>query len=125
MEEASTRSFYPHRLFEVGEVVVPDPVDQQGSRTKLALGAMVAHAAANFSEIHSCLDLLLYYLGVPYSLESLDHPSFLIGRTGRIVSRGQNVGLIGELHPEVLERWQVSMPAAVFELDLEGLGRED
>ncbi len=125
VEAASTRSFYPHRLFEVGEVVVPDPVDQQGSRTKLALGAMVAHAAANFSEIHSCLDLLLYYLGVPYSLESLDHPSFLIGRTGRIVSRGQNVGLIGELHPEVLERWQVSMPAAVFELDLEGLGRED
>ena len=123
VEAASTRSFYPHRLFEVGEVVRPDPSEEQGSRTNVVLGALIAHAAANFSEIHSFLDLLLFYLDVPYSLEVLDHPSFLPGRAGRIVSQDRPFGLIGELHPEALERWQVSMPAAVFELELDELAK--
>lgn len=121
VEAASTRSFYPHRLFEVGEVVLADPAEDQGSRTTMVLGALIAHAAANYSEIHSCLDLVLFYLGVSYSLESIDHPSFLAGRAGRILSRGQGLGLIGELHPNVLEHWQVTMPVAVFELEIEKL----
>ncbi len=121
VEAASTRSFYPHRLFEVGEVAIPDSTGGEAGRTALVLGAFVAHAAANFSEIHSCLDLLFFYLDVPYSLEALEHPSFLAGRAGRIVVRGRPVGIIGELHPEVLEIWQVTMPSVVFELDVERL----
>ena len=121
VESASTRAFYPHRLFEVGEVAVLDPTDDQGSRTVLTLGALVTHTNANFSEIHSCLDLLLYYLGYPYTLEPIHHPSFLGGRAGQINSRGRAVGLIGELHPEVLEQWQVGMPGVVFELSVDAL----
>ena len=121
VESASTRAFYPHRLFEVGEVAVLDPTDDQGSRTVLTLGALVTHANANFSEIHSCLDLLLYYLGYPYTLEPIHHPSFLGGRAGQIISQSKAVGLIGELHPEVLEQWQVGMPGVVFELSVDTL----
>ncbi|MBM4125056.1 MAG: phenylalanine--tRNA ligase subunit beta [Nitrospira sp.] len=119
VEAASARSFYPHRLFEVGEVALPDPTHDMGSRTVMRLGALIAHASANFSEAHSCLDLLLYYLDCPYQLEPLAHPSFLEGRAGRILSQGRPIGLIGELHPEVLELWQVTMPAVVFELDVD------
>lgn len=118
VEAASTRSFYPHRLFEVGEIVSPDAAEGGAARTSLVLGACVAHATANFSEIHSCLDLLLFYLDAPYSLEALEHPSFLTGRAGRILLQGRPAGIIGELHPEVLEAWQVTMPAVVFELDV-------
>ncbi len=123
VEATSTRSFYPHRLFEAGEVVLADPSEDQGSRTSMMLGALIAHAAANFSEIHSCLDLLLFYLDVPYTLESIDHPSFLMGRAGRILYKGEGLGLIGELHPQVLEHWQVTMPVAVFELEIEQLAK--
>ena len=118
VESASTRSFYPHKLFEVGEVARPDPSDEHGARTAMMVGAMIAHAEANFSEIHSCLDLILYYLNIPYHLEPLDHPSFLVGRSGAIIIEDQPLGLIGELHPEVLERWQVRMPTSVFELEI-------
>ncbi len=121
VEAASARAFYPHRLFEVGEAVVWDPMDEMGARTVMALGALIAHANANFSEVHSCLDLLLFYLDHPYTLEPINHPSFLDGRAGRIVSNGQPLGLIGELHPEVLEHWQVSMPGVVFELEVDAL----
>jgi phenylalanyl-tRNA synthetase beta chain len=121
VESISTRSFYPHRLFEVGEVAIPDGMHDLGSRTVLSLSAVIAHAAANFSEIHSSLDLLLYYLGASYSLEPVNHPSFLDGRAGQIMLNGRPIGVIGELHPEVLEQWQVTMPTVAFELAIDSL----
>ncbi|MGH7236446.1 MAG: phenylalanine--tRNA ligase subunit beta [Nitrospiraceae bacterium] len=121
VEAASTRAFYPHRLFEVGEVAVPDATEETGVRTLMLMGALIAHASANFSEAHSCLDLLLFYLDRPYTLEPISHRSFLDGRAGRIVSNGRAIGLIGEVHPEVLEHWQVSMPSVVFELEVDAL----
>ncbi|TLY34544.1 MAG: phenylalanine--tRNA ligase subunit beta [Nitrospirae bacterium] len=122
VETASSRSFYPHFLFELGEVVVLDPQTETGTRTEVRLGALLAHANANFSETHSFLDLLCFYLGWAYALTPTDHPSFLEGRVGRVEREGNAVGLIGELHPEVLERWQITMPCSAFELviDLPG-----
>jgi phenylalanyl-tRNA synthetase beta chain len=121
VESISTRSFYPHRVFEVGEVAIPDATQDLGSRTCLSLGAAIAHAAANFSEIHSTLDLLLYYLGTSYTLNPVSHPSFLDGRAGQIVVNDQPIGVIGEIHPEVLEQWQVTMPTVAFELAIDSL----
>jgi phenylalanyl-tRNA synthetase beta chain len=121
VEAASSRAFYPHRIFEAGDVAIPDAGHELGSRTETVLGAVIAHASAHFSEIHSCLDVLFYYLGKEYSLETVQHPSFLEGRAGRIIVAGQPVGVIGELHPEVLERWQIAVPVVAFDLNLSQL----
>ncbi|HEX9137690.1 MAG TPA: phenylalanine--tRNA ligase subunit beta, partial [Nitrospirota bacterium] len=121
VEAASNRAFYPHRIFEAGEVAIPDSSQELGSRTDTVLGAVIAHATAHFSEIHSCLDVLFYHLDRPYRLEPLTHPSFLEGRVGRIVAGEVAVGMIGELHPEVLERWQIAVPAVAFEINLSQL----
>jgi phenylalanyl-tRNA synthetase beta chain len=121
VEAASSRAFYPHRLFEAGDVAIPDPAHELGSRTETVLGAVIAHAAAHFSEIHSCLDVLFYHLDKEYSLEPVRHPSFLEGRAGRIVVSGKPLGVIGELHPEVLERWQIAVPVVAFEVNLSQL----
>lgn len=121
VEAASSRAFYPHRLFEAGDVAIPDLSHELGSRTDTVLGAVLAHATAHFSEIHSCLDVLFYHLDRSYALEPLAHPSFLEGRAGRIVSDGVALGVIGELHPEVLERWQIGVPIAAFEVNLSRL----
>lgn len=121
VEAASSRAFYPHRLFETGDVAIPDPTHELGSRTETVLGALIAHATAHFSEIHSSLDVLFYHLGKEYSLEPIPHPSFLEGRAGKIVVGGKTVGVIGEVHPEVLERWQISMPVVSFDVNLSQL----
>ncbi len=125
VETASGRAFYPHRLFEVGEIAKPDSSSVVGSRTSLALGALAVHAGVTFSEIHSALDLLLYYLGYTYELKPVAHPSYLDGRAGHVLIGGQVMGVIGELHPGVLEQWQVTVPAAAFELDLSALPDSD
>ncbi|HEY5593788.1 MAG TPA: phenylalanine--tRNA ligase subunit beta [Nitrospiria bacterium] len=119
VEAASSKSFYPHRIFEAGDTAITDAKAPEGTRTVLKLAALIAHPSANFSELHSCLDLLMYYMNRPYQLEPAVHLSFIQGRVGRIVSGGRDVGLIGELHPQVLENWQIAMPCAVFEIALD------
>ena len=67
------------------------------------------------------LDRLLYYLDRPFSLEPFTHPSFLDGRVGSIVSQGKRIGLLGEVHPEVLEHWQIGVPVVALELEIDRL----
>ena len=121
VEAASSRAFYPHRLFESGDVAIPDSNHDLGSRTETVLGAMIAHATAHFSEIHSCLDMLFYHFGKDYCLEPVAHPSFLEGRAGKILVDGDALGVIGEVHPEVLERWQIGVPVVAFDVNLSRL----
>ena len=119
VETASSRAFYPHRIFEVGEVAVFDETQNMGSRTDLNLGALISHPAANFSEMHSSLDILLYYLGMDYRLEPAEHPLFIPGRCGKVVSDDVELGFIGEVRPEALELKQITMPCAAFEINLD------
>jgi len=118
VEAASSKAFYPHRIFEVGEVAVFDTQENMGSRTDLNLGAVISHPGANFSEMHSSLDILLFYFGVEYKLEPAEHPLFMQGRCGRIMAGNIDLGFIGELRPEALERTQIAMPCAAFEINL-------
>jgi phenylalanyl-tRNA synthetase beta chain len=71
--------------------------------------------------MHSTLDILLYYLGLEYTLDPADHPLFMQGRCGRIIVRGKALGFIGEVRPEVLERTQITMPCAAFEISLNSI----
>ncbi len=119
VEAASSKAFYPHRTFEVGEVAVLDERENMGSRTDLNLGAIISHPGANFSEMHSTLDILLYYLGQDYKLDPAEHALFIPGRCGRVVAGGIELGFIGEIRPEVLERTQITMPCAAFEINLD------
>jgi phenylalanyl-tRNA synthetase beta chain len=119
VEAASSRSFYPHLLFEVGETAIPDPQAETGSRTELRLCGLLAHSNANFSEAHSVLALLGFYLNTPDAYQPIEHPSFIQGRVAEVHLRKEPAGLIGELHPEVLTRWQIGMPCSMFELALE------
>ncbi len=119
MEAASSKAFYPHRTFEVGEVAVFDQSQNMGSRTDLNLGAVMSHPGANFSEMHSTLDILMFYLGLEYRLDPAEQPLFIPGRCGRVVVGSCELGYIGEVRPEVLERTQITMPCAAFEINVD------
>jgi len=125
VETASSRAFYPHRLFEIGEVALPDLNFELGTKTLVKLAALIAHPHANFSEIHTNLDILMYYLAKNYILDPTTHGSFLEGRVGKVMVEGRSIGWIGEIHPEVLEAWQISMPVSAFELEVDALCLEN
>lgn len=119
IESKNPRVEYPHRIFETGEVALPDPGSVEGTKTVHRLSALIAHSGANFSQVHSVLQALFYYTGISYRLEEAVHPSFIEGRCGRIVIGDESAGLIGEIHPQVLENWGIVVPCSAFELDLD------
>ncbi len=121
VEGASSKAFYPHRLFEAGEVARLTPHAADHTETVVHLAALIAHPTANFSELHAVLEALFARLSLSYHLEPFVHPSFIAGRSGKIMLEQAEVGLIGEVHPAVLDAWQIGMPTVSFELALEKL----
>ncbi|MHA1109770.1 MAG: phenylalanine--tRNA ligase subunit beta [Promethearchaeota archaeon] len=110
----------PIKIFEVGDVIEFDKSAETGAVQKLHACALTHHASAEFTEIRSVLDFLVQTLGEWDSLEvkPITNPTFIPGRTGEIWLKGTNVGLIGELHPEVLENFGLKYPVAIFEINL-------
>ncbi len=123
-EAVSAHAAYPHRIFEVGKVVVRDPRENYGSRTHDALAFLVADRETGFNEVDAHLLALFYYLSLDPQLVPLEDPRFIPGRAAEIRARGRKVGIMGEVHPQVLENWGVQMPCAAVELSLD-LVREE
>ncbi|MHC4941406.1 MAG: phenylalanine--tRNA ligase subunit beta [Planctomycetota bacterium] len=121
VEAQSAKALYPHKLFEAGEICRIDAEASAGSRTEHRLAGLWAAAETGFSEIHSVLDILLFYLVKDYELRPASYPFYFEGRAGDVVVDGKVVGHIGEVHPEILTRFHVQMPCAAFEVTLEPL----
>ena len=115
VEGSSSKAYYPHRLFEIGEVARMTPSGDD-CKTALHLGAIISHAEANFSELHAVLSALFYTLSITIRFEPISHPTFIPGQTGAIFIGDQEIGLIGEIHPEVLTRWKIRVPSVAFEI---------
>ncbi len=118
-ESASSESFYPHRIFEAGETAIYDESENLSARTAIKCAALISHHTANFSEVHSILDTLMYYLQMEYRLVPGDHPSFINGRMGWIHAGDNVIGMIGELHPKVLTAWDIHAPCSAFEIAID------
>jgi phenylalanyl-tRNA synthetase beta chain len=59
-------------------------------------------------------------LGTTYELRAIEHPSFIDGRAAEFLVKNKRIGIIGELHPEVVLGFELEHPVAAFELDLLG-----
>ncbi len=120
-ESQSANAVYPHKIFEVGKVAFIDPSENTGTKTIQSLGFLTASNNANFNEAASEVSTLLYYLDHKYEVKETDDPRFIPGRQAGIMVHGKQVGIFGEIHPQILENWQVGVPCVAGEMDLEYL----
>ncbi|NJF25980.1 phenylalanine--tRNA ligase subunit beta [Thermococcus sp. Bubb.Bath] len=120
----NTHEEYPQRLFEVGKATLIDEGRETKTVSESKLAVALAHPRVTFTEAKEILDSVRRHLGFEYELEEAEHPSFIPGRVGRIIVNGETIGVIGEVHPAVLENWGIEMPVAAFELFLAPLYTE-
>ncbi|MDR3335915.1 MAG: phenylalanine--tRNA ligase subunit beta [Treponema sp.] len=120
-ESISGRSMYPHRIFEVGKVAYRDEQENYGNSTRQYAGFLHAGGDANFNTIAGQLQTLFYYLSREYEVEESSDSRFISGRAAFILFKEKPVGIFGEVHPEVLERWGVTVPCTAGEIDLDAL----
>ena len=112
---------YPQKIFEIGDVVLINEEKETMSQDVRKLACCIANSKVSYEEISSFLDALLRTLGFEYKLKKIEHKSFIEGRVAGIFIKKEQIGIIGEISPQVLENWKIGMPIAAFEINLEKL----
>jgi len=124
----------PIKIFECSDIVLQEPTMEVGARNIRRLCAINAGQTAEFSKLHGLLDQIMYQLKCEpahervegskkrsYRLEPSQDPAFWAGRQASIIVEDIPIGVIGELHPEVLSSkgFDVNMACSAFEFNLE------
>ena len=117
-EAVSGHSVYPHRIFEIGKVAYREGDD---TVTRQYAGFLHADKDANFNTAAGQLQTLFYYISREYDVEESGDPRFIPGRAAAILYKKQKVGVFGEIHPEALENWGITVPCTAGEIDLDAL----
>jgi len=115
---------YPQRIFEVGLVTTVDEAAETGAREHLHAGFALAGDGTGYADARAALDAFLREMGAGPAVARyvpLEIPLFLPGRGAEVLVGDRSVGFLGEVHPEVLERYRVVHPVAVAEVRLEEL----
>ncbi len=120
-EAQSGNAVYPHKIYEVGKIAYIDPSENTGTKTVQSLGFLSASNNANFNDAAAEVSTLLYYLDHKYEVKETNDPRFIPGRQAGIIVDGKQCGIFGEIHPQVLENWQVGVPCVAGEIDLDYL----
>ena len=120
-ESAAANAIFPHKIFEIGKVAFLDESENTGTKTIQSLGFMTAANNANFNDLASEVASLIYFLDHKYEVKEANDPRFIPGRQAAVIVNGKQVGIFGEIHPQVLENWQIAVPCVAGEIDIEEL----
>lgn len=124
LEKNKTKK-YPQRVFEIGKCIVYDKNIKNFSEiTKL--GCVIAHNKTNFSEIKSVVGGILKKFDVKEFNEKDNKKFFIEGRGAKILVKDHNnndidIGFFGEIHPKVIENFNLEVPLTACEIDLNKL----
>ena len=111
---------FPQRMFEVSDVIRINEESQSCTERRIHVAGVSSHSTANFTEIKSILEALLMNLGLKnWTVKETNHPSFLAGRAATVSFKGTELGVVGEIHPEVLNNFELENPTGAFEIDLQ------
>jgi len=109
---------YPQKIFEVGEVVIPDKKAYNRNRQLINLAAATIGENVNLNKIKSELDIFFRLLGKKVKYKAISHPSYLEGRVFSIYADRKKIGLFGEIHPQVILNFKLKQPIVALELQL-------
>ena len=109
------------RLYEIANVYIPKALpltELPDERTQLSLGM---YGAGDFFDLKGVVELVLDKLGMKGLKEydaragkSFLHP----GRQANVIYDGEVIGYLGEIHPEVLDNYDIGTKAYVAVLDM-------
>jgi len=120
-EAGSANAVYPHKIFETGKIAFLCEEENTGTKTIQSLGFLTASGDANFNTAASEVATLLHFLNQEYVVAEANDPRFIPGRQASIMKDGKSIGVFGEVHPQVLENWQITVPCVAGEVNLEEL----
>ncbi|ABM80737.1 phenylalanine--tRNA ligase subunit beta [Hyperthermus butylicus] len=119
---ASNQHRIPLRIFELGEVVEVTGEGDRGVRYGRKLAILYMADKAGYEDIQAVVYSIVRLTNDEISvIKEYTHPLLIQGRTALAkTKRGLRI-IIGEVRPEILERYGIAYPIAVAEIDYTAL----
>lgn len=108
---------YPQKIFEAGKTLELDSKSETGVAEKNKLCIALSGKGAEFTVIKGALDAIAGNLGMQYSLQESNIPSFEQGKSAAVKIGGKN-GFLGELNKKTLQNFGLLQPTAVLEIEI-------
>jgi phenylalanyl-tRNA synthetase beta chain len=106
---------YPQKVYELGDVCY---FKENKVITEKRLCAAIINSEINFEELHAYLFSLIKMLGYDMKLKEAEYSFLLKGRSADVFINETKVGWIGEINPEVILNFRLSLPIIAFEINL-------
>jgi len=109
---------FPQRVFEQGLATV-----RHGSeiRDYEKIAIVSSHSAVDYTEARQVVEHLMRQLGIKFTIKESEFSSFIPGRAAEVFVGSKSIGVLGEINPAVLEKWNLEMPAVAIELNITAL----
>lgn len=136
----NTHNEYPQNLFEIGVVFNIDNTKETGVNEKTNLAVVLTDINADYTKIRQVIEYILNSIGLEnkYKIKEAENNTFIKGRCAKIIIKKedneknhskvnennvkeQEIGILGEIHPNVLSKFGLEMPVAGLEICLSNL----
>ncbi|MFX0101363.1 MAG: phenylalanine--tRNA ligase subunit beta [Candidatus Hodarchaeota archaeon] len=112
----------PINIFEVGDVIVLDKKEETGAKRVVHVACVMHDRDTEYTKIRSVLDAFMEMHSIDaFDVIPIKHPYVIDGRGGGILIGEKKVGLLGEIHPEILVNFDLDYPVTFLEINLESL----
>ena len=121
------------KIFEVGKIYLPYPDKPNflpnekliiaGAINKTGRGDVWEKSLSlDIFDVKGIIETVFQGLKVEnWEIVQGNHPAFHPLRNGKIIIRGEEVGIFGEIHPEVINNYRIPGKVNLFEIDFENL----
>ena len=111
------------KLFEVSHVYLPKSLPLTELPYEKPVLTIGMYGKVEFYDVSGIVDELMSVLGITqYEYEPVkDNPAFHPGRTAKLIVRGKECGILGEIHPDVAEKFDAAQRNYIAMIDMEPL----
>lgn len=109
----------PLKIFEISDVILKNEKVDVGCMNVRHLSALYCNTKGEMENIHGLLDRLMESQSKTYELKPSSNSTFWEKRQANIIVKGESVGIMGMIHPKVLEAFGINFPCCAIEINLE------
>ncbi len=110
---------YPQKIFELAKCLELDEKSYNKVKAIEKLAIAKTDTQVNYNEITALLDSFMKNLGIGYELKKTKDPTFMKGRRAAIIHQDKEIGRLGEIHPKVLNNWDIEKPVIALEIEID------
>jgi len=95
--------------------------ERRVAHSRWKMGVLLVGTDHPFNNAHTLLDALCYHLHLDYTLKRSNSAALIPGRQMTVSVGDTPIGQFGEVHPEILTRWELFYPASFIEFDVDSI----